>query len=277
MNKPDWITKMDGAWSEQHLPRRVRVWIVAGLIAVCTVGVFLSPPVHQNLAYNHFADARTFLGVPYFYDVVTNLPLVIIGLWGFCFVLMTKIPGNSLEEQGERWAYLGLFFGVLLTGLGSSYYHLNPSDQRLVYDRLPMTTVFMSLFASVLSERVNRRLGKSILLPLLAIGITSVVYWHWTELRGSSDLRVYIEVQYLPMLAMPLIALLFSSRYTSSSSLYAMVGLYILAKAFELLDAPIFKLGHLVSGHSLKHLLAGLAAYVILCMLMRRKPRESGG
>jgi hypothetical protein len=90
-------------------------------------------------------------------------------------------------------------------------------------------------------------------------------------------LRVYIEVQYLPMLAMPLIALLFSSRYTSSSSLYAMVGLYILAKAFELLDAPIFKLGHLVSGHSLKHLLAGLAAYVILCMLMRRKPRESGG
>ena len=169
-----------------------------------------------------------------------------------------------------------MFIGILLTGFGSSYYHLNPSDQRLVYDRLPMTIIFMSLFASVISDRVNRRVGTNALLPLLAIGIASVVYWHWTELRGSNDLRVYIEVQYLPILAMPLIAFLFTSRYTSSMSVFAVIGLYILAKVFEVLDAPIYKLGYLVSGHSLKHLISGLAAYVILRMIMKRKPLEPG-
>jgi hypothetical protein len=274
MNKKSWAARMDGAWSEQHLPRRVRIWIVIGLVVVCTVGVFLSPPVHQSLAYNHFADERTILGIPYFYDVVSNLPLVILGLWGLSIVIKDRVNGRSFAEGKERWAYITLFIGILLTGFGSSFYHLDPSDQRLVYDRLPMTIVFMSLFAAVISERVNRRAGTGALFPLLAIGIASVVYWHWTELHGSDDLRVYIEVQYLPILAMPLIAFLFPSRYTNSLSLYAMFGLYILAKVFELLDAPIYDLGHLVSGHTLKHLAAGVAAYVILSMLVRRRPRE---
>lgn len=184
MNKTSWIANMDGAWSEQHISRRVRIWIIAALVGVCTVGIFISPPVHQSLAYNHFADERTILGIPYFYDVVANLPLVIIGLWGLGIVFKNRISVQSFKDGGERWPYITLFIGILLTGFGSSYYHLDPSDQRFVYDRLPMTIVFMSLFAAVISERVNRRVGTGALFPLLAIGIASVVYWHWTELSG---------------------------------------------------------------------------------------------
>lgn len=48
-------------------------------------------------------------------------------------------------------------------------------------------------------------------------------------------------------------------------------GLYVLAKALEALDRPIFELGHIVSGHTLKHLAAAGAGYWILRMLLMRR------
>jgi hypothetical protein len=50
------------------------------------------------------------------------------------------------------------------------------------------------------------------------------------------------------------------------------VGFYALAKALEALDKPIFAAGHIVSGHTLKHLAAAAAGYCILHMLQRRRP-----
>ena len=77
---------------------------------------------------------------------------------------------------------------MLLTAACSSYYHLAPDNARLVWDRLPMTVGFMGLFAAMLTERVNPRLGRALLVPLIFAGVGSVVYWFWTELRGVGDL-----------------------------------------------------------------------------------------
>jgi hypothetical protein len=70
-------------------------------------------------------------------------------------------------------------------------------------------------------------------------------------------------------------ALLFPPRYTFGSDLAIVAGFYLLAKVLETLDKPIFRLGQIVSGHTLKHLAAALAGYWILRMIKRRRPIAS--
>jgi hypothetical protein len=49
----------------------------------------------------------------------------------------------------------------------------------------------------------------------------------------------------------------------------------VIAKLLEALDRPIFALGNLVSGHTLKHLAAAAAGMVVCWMLLRRVPLHS--
>lgn len=103
------------------------------------------------------------------------------------------------------------------------------------------------------------------------IGIASVLQWHISEMRGASDLRFYGAVQAYSVIFV-LLALLLRTPYTHGSDLLLIAGLYVLAKGLELLDKPIFSLGHIVSGHTLKHLVAALAGYSTLRMVKRRRP-----
>lgn len=110
-----------------------------------------------------------------------------------------------------------------------------------------MTIVFMAIVAAMIAERVQLRLGLILLPLLLFIGIASVLQWYESELHGVGDLRFYAAVQAYSAL-MLLIVLLFPARYSRGYDLATIVGFYILAKALELLDKPIFNAGHLVSG-----------------------------
>jgi hypothetical protein len=161
----------------------------------------------------------------------------------------------------------------MMTAFGSAYYHLAPDNARLVWDRLPMTIVFMPLVASLIQERINVKLGLWLLPALMAIGIASVLQWRWSEQQGSGDLRFYAAVQLYALLAL-LAALLLPPRYTRCSDLLVVAGLYVLAKICEAADKQIFSLARLVSGHTLKHLAAGAAGLLILRMLQKRQPIE---
>jgi hypothetical protein len=177
-------------------------------------------------------------------------------------------------DPRERWPYLVIAFGILLTAFGSAYYHLAPDNARLVWDRLPMTIVFMSLVAAMIAERISVRVGLWLLPPLLLIGIASVWQWHLSELRGAGDLRFYAAVQVYGVLV-PLLVLLLPARYTRTSDLAIVAGWYILAKVLETFDKQIFAAtGHIVSGHTLKHLAAAMAAYWILRMVQKRRPLD---
>jgi hypothetical protein len=220
-----------------------------------------------------FADQRSFLGIPNFGDVVSNAPFAFFGVWGLIFLLRLKlgqIPEHFIDKR-ERWFYLIIFCGLFLTAFGSSYYHWDPSNARLVWDRLPMTIVFMSLVAALIAERINLRAGLWLLPILLLIGVGSVFQWYISELNGVGDLRFYATIQAYSTLFL-FMALLFPPRYTRGSDLAIVAGFYVLAKVFETLDKPIFRLGHVVSGHTLKHLAAAFAGYWILRMLQRRQP-----
>lgn len=244
-------------------------------MVVATVCAFL-PRIPQPQSYHSFADRRSLLGIPNFGDVVSNLPFAVIGLLGIAFLLGSASDpssGNFLDSR-ERWPYLVAFVGLLLTAFGSSYYHLGPSNARLVWDRLPMTLVFMSIVSAVIAERVQLRTGLFLLPVLLIIGIASVLQWYASELRGVGDLRFYAAVQVGSALVL-LIVPLFPARYSRGSDLAIIVGFYALAKVLELLDKPIFRAGHLVSGHTLKHLAAAAAGNWILRMLQKRQPMNN--
>jgi len=252
--------------------RGSRLWAVAGVTAAAIVVIALQAPIPQPQSYHNFADQRAFLGIPNGFDVLSNLPFLLVGIWGAVFVLRRASPSDSFLTGGERWPYLVLFLGVLLTCFGSGYYHLAPDNARLVWDRLPMTLGFMSLLAAAMAERINLKLGLGSLAPLLALGLASVAQWHLSEQRGEGDLRFYLMVQFFPLLAIPLLLVLLPPRYTLGSYFVAALGFYGLAKVFELFDREIFALGGIVSGHTLKHLTAAAAVGWLLRMLMERGP-----
>ena len=255
------------------ISRRTGLILLLGVtVAVIVVDLFL-PRIPQPQAYHNFADRRSFLGIPNFADVVSNVPFAVFGLWGLAFWLRSNSEPNRnhFVDRRERWPYLVFFVGVLLTAFGSAYYHLEPGNARLVWDRLPMTIAFMAVVAAMIAERISVRAGLWLLPVLVLVGMSSVLQWYLSELRGAGDLRFYATVQAYSVLFL-LIVLLLPPRYTRSSDLAIVVGFYVLAKVLETLDKPIFALGHIVSGHTLKHLAAATAGYWILRMLQNRRP-----
>ncbi len=165
-----------------------------------------------------------------------------------------------------------LFLGVFLTFLGSGYYHLAPGNERLVWDRLPMTIAFTSFLAAMLAERISVRLGVGLLLPLLFIGTASVFYWDYTERMGAGDLRLHALVQFYPLLAIPYLMFRCKPRYTRSLDLGVAMASYVAAKLFEMMDARTFHAMGFVSGHTLKQLAAAVAPLWMLQMIMLRSP-----
>src|SRR5215471_19536391 len=183
---------------------RVKKALIPVLAAVAAIAMLFVPPIHQDAAYHQFADQRTIWGIPNFWNVVSNLPFLAVALWG-------------LRVRGDA-AYRVFLFGVATVTFGSAYYHAWPSSETLFWDRLPMTIAFMALFAALIGDRISDRAGRMLLLPLLCVGAASVIYWRMTD-----DLRPYALVQFFPMLAIPLMMVLFPARAIPNSGLIGMM------------------------------------------------------
>ncbi len=248
-----------------------RLWLVAVALVVAVCAVFFLPPIPQSQAYHNFADQRALLGIPHCLDVISNAPFLIFGVWGI-FAVAAEGTRPLFVDSRERWPYLVFFIGVALTAFGSAYYHLRPADDRLVWDRIPMTIGFMALVAAVISERVSVRAGMRLLALLVALGIASAGYWKVTQTAEHGDLRPYVLVQFGSLLVILLLIALFPPRYTRGADFLVSLAIYALAKIFEAADKPIFALGGIVSGHTLKHIAAAISAYWILRMLQLRRP-----
>lgn len=177
-----------------------------------------------------FADRRTILDIPDFWDVISNSPFLVVGLMGLL----------KFRDRASRI----LFFGVFCTSLGSAYYHLAPDNARLFWDRLPMTIAFMSLFAIAINQR-------KLAVPLVLLGIGSVVWW-----RVTDNLWPYGLVQFGTMAALLVIAA------RREPGLWPVFMFYGLSKISEHFDKQIYSI-LLLSGHTIKHLLAGIATLYV--------------
>lgn len=255
-----------GVESEQ---RNIVTFVVLTLVAI--VATFLFDPVPQDPAYHLFADSRTVLEVPNFWNVASNMPFLFAGGLGLAYLRRNTPPTIT---SALRPCYQVFFLGVFLTGFGSAYYHLDPDNGTLVWDRLPMTIAFMGFFAAIIGEYIDADFGRKALVPLLLIGISSVVYWMVTENNGNGDLRPYALVQFLPMLLIPLILVLFKSDRLASKYVWFMIATYALSKLFEAIDVPVYEIGHVMSGHSIKHIVAAVAPFILLYGLTRNTQEQ---
>jgi len=167
----------------------------------------------------------------HFWNVASNLPFASVRALGLC----------KLRRVFDSV----LFTGVLLTFFGSAYYHPAPSDARLVWDRLPMTLVFMALLACVVTGESELPFSRLLLASLVTCGVASVLWWNLTN-----DLRFYVLIQFGPLLILvPALWFVRDARY-----LAAVLTFYALAKLAEFYDRAIFSALPII-GHTAKHIL----------------------
>jgi hypothetical protein len=254
---------------------RLRLASIVAVAVAATVTTLALPPIAQDYAYHAFADTRTIAGIPNFWNVASNAAFVAVGVAGLGWLARhgRSTPGGPLGARWEVAAASTFAAGVLLTGLGSMFYHLAPDHDRLVWDRLPMTSIFMSLFALVIGDRIGPASGRWLLVPLLLTGVASVFAWHLSEVAGRGDLRLYALVQFLPLMVVPLLLLLMPARFSGAAWLWAALGLNAIGKAAELADATILVVSGWISGHTLKHFVMASATGLILIMIAVRRPR----
>lgn len=222
---------------------------------ICILLVLNLDPIAQDINYHNFTDKVTFLSIPNFNNVISNIGFVIIGIYGLI---------NNYKKIISSPLLILLLLGFFFTGLGSSYYHWKPNNVTLVYDRLPMVLVFMTFFTFIISTYISKKHLLYYSIVFVFLGFGSVFYWSFTESIGNGDLRPYVLIQFLPILLIPLIIILFKNKANKSIYIIPIIGCYIIAKFCEHFDKQVYVFtSELLSGHSIKHLFAALAAYYI--------------
>lgn len=246
--------------------KKEKVTALVLLLFIGLIGITFVPPFAQNVDYHTFADQNDHFSIPNFWNVISNLPFLFIGALGIWYTLYKskRLSGNLLKPN-----YVIFFFGIFLTGVGSSYYHLNPNNQTLVWDRLPMTIAFMSVFSIIVGEYIGTKQCRLLLILFLALGIGSVFYWSYTEWLGQGDLRMYMAVQFFPMILIPVIMILFKPGNYPAKYLWFVLLAYLIAKVFERFDLEIAYCCPL-SGHTIKHFFAALAPLLFLIGLKEK-------
>ncbi len=254
---------MDQLSKQQTLLPSKAFLLITGLSIVAVTTLLTCGPIAQNPAYHNFADNRTLFGVPNFWNVVSNLSFILVGLAGLnrCRVI-ADYPGGAETKMG----YLLFFAGIVFTGIGSAYYHFQPDNWGLFWDRLGMALSFMAFLSIVVGSFISQDSGRKLLLPLILFGQFSVVYWIIAEQYGVGDLRLYAITQFLPMFLIAVIICFRESATIRTVDILIIGAGYGVAKVLESLDTIVYQFFS-ISGHSLKHLAAAFSAYWMVVIL----------
>ncbi len=232
-------------------------WLALAII----VFFILCPPIPQNPAYHAFADQRQLLHINNALNVLSNIMFIAAGIYA---MLRFNTDEKFNTSEAIRISTNVFFFGVILIGIGSAYYHANPNNQTLLWDRLPMSIALMAFFNLVIAAFIDQAIAKKLLTWMLLTGVVSVFYWYFTELAGHGDLRFYGLVQFIPLLITPYILYRYQSNSLHKKPIVILLLFYFIAKVFELGDIPLFNLTGWISGHTIKHLISGFAPLLVL-------------
>ena len=247
---------------------RQQAWELAGVaLLLYAILRLVFGPLPQWLSYHDFADTRQLGFVPRAGDVLTNLAILISGLWGALLYRQVTVTGD------ERPAYRLAVIAAILTAFGSAYYHWDPSNARLVWDRLPMSLLLTSVLALVLADRVSPPFGREALLPFGLVAVGGVLLWGFTEAAGRGDLLLYLVMRIGATVAVMTLLILRPPRHSGSGWLWAAVAFDVAETICERLDWQIWDLtGGIASGHNLKHLFSGAVIACLFGWLRQRRP-----
>lgn len=238
------------------------------LALLATAALALHGPIVQWADYHDFADTRAWGSLPHAWNVLSNLPFAAAALWAW----------PRLRDAGAAWR--SFCAAIAVTAFGSMLYHWQPNDLSLLIDRLPIAWACVALLCAFLAERVNARWQSPAVVGIALVGGTlAVAWWGVGNALGTGDLRPYVLVQFMPMLLIPAALLLRLQPVTTTAvpawPWWTALALYAGAKGVEAADEAVLELTlHGISGHSLKHLLAALAAGVLLHSRASSHPRR---
>lgn len=235
------------------------------LALLCTALLVLAaagPAVSQPADFHAYADQRALWGLPYAMDVLSNLPFALGGLAGVW--MLWRAPVGALSKMERAMAAL-FFVGLLLIALGSSWYHLRPDDAGLAIDRYAMAIAFAGLLGLGVASRISERAGAA--LGLLALVLAPLAVYAWA---ATGNVLPWGVVQVGGMVLVLWLALLRPRPGALNVRWLAVLAFYGVAKLFELNDHAVYELtGQWASGHTLKHLVASLAAWPVLSAIGR--------
>jgi hypothetical protein len=259
------------------VPAGVLRHIPAAITALAALAMVLYGPIPQLANYHDFADRRTLLGIPNAADVLSNLAFAVVGLWGLLRAWRARPvsddgsdPFSEIHEKSVRPAGrfgYGLFVvSLLLTAVGSAFYHLAPDNARLIWDRVPIALACAGLLAAVRAESLGRDHRRTT--GLLAVAaVLSVIWWRVSEQAGIEDLRPYLLLQALPLVLVPIWQWLYGASRERRLAFGVAILLYIAAKVAELNDHAVYGTLVIISGHTIKHVLAAAASALAVCSI----------
>ena len=234
---------------------------VVGLLVLTILGPVVTQPAHQHA----FADQRQWHGIPFAMDVLSNLSFAAWGLAGMMCLLGLLMRSKQSIKQNTEHALAGLFFsGLVVTAAASSYYHLQPDDMALSVDRIGMVIAFAGLLGLAVANRLSYRAGAVIAAAVLLLGPLSIGFW-----LASGNVLPWLVVQFGGMALILWMAFVKPMHAALPVCWGVVIGVYAIAKVLELADHQIYELtSHVISGHSLKHLAAGFAAWPVLAAVV---------
>jgi hypothetical protein len=226
---------------------------LAILLATAILGPEIMQPTHQH----DFADQRFFGYLPCAVDVMSNLPFA---LWGLAGLLI--LP--SVKQHRSITGLAALFFmGLIVTAVASSWYHLQPDNAGLAIDRLGMTVAFAGLLGLAAADRASIRAGVMLSGLVLVLGPLSV--WVWSM---SGNLLPWLILQFGGMALILWLAISQPLQGALAVRWGVVILIYAAAKVLELADHAVYEFtSQLISGHSLKHVVASFAAWPVVSAL----------
>jgi hypothetical protein len=266
LSKTIWLEKL-------NFSQQLRKFGLFLFFVIAFSGIFLIAKISQNLEWVEFADRRSFIGVPNFGDVVSNIFIVWIAISGLRFVWESQQKSNAFEFAWERISPAVFFFGVLAKGLGSMWFHIEPNVAGIIWDQLPMTFVFLGIFGILIGDRIRSNTINELCGPLLFLTATSAGWWVWVKVNGDglSDLGPYLFVQFFPSFTMSMVLIFFPGRYTHERDYWMVLVFYACSGFFGAYDWQTFDILKILSGQSIEHVLLAGGAWQLLSMFQKRK------
>lgn len=236
-----------------------------------SAGLHATVSVANSAGHVPYADTRTFAGLAYAADVLSNLPFAIMGLIGAIALARRQADMAGRLPRPVAWGAGVFFAGLLFTAMGSAWYHLAPDTTRLVWDRLGMGVGFAGMLTLVAQRWAGPQAGWPVLATALPLALVSAVLPH-----THGNVVPWALVQFGGM-GLLLAAALHRGAPADGAlpvRFGVIVTIYALAKWFEGIDEGMFEAtGHWVSGHTLKHLTAALAAWPVIAAVVSYKRR----
>ncbi|MES2965492.1 MAG: hypothetical protein V4760_16545 [Bdellovibrionota bacterium] len=229
---------------------------IALMVALVLLSITPLLVLGEEATFMHFADHRMMFGLKNAADVLSNFGFLIAGALG----LRAVGARHGTKRDDRTLHYLGfvVFGSVLATAFGSPYFHLNPNHESLLWDRLPMAIGFAGLVSLLIADRISARAGRWSFAALAGFALWSISMWQVFEFSTP-----YSALQAGSLVAVVLIAWLHPKGRLENRFIWLASAGYLVAKLFEVSDAPLYELTGFVSGHSLKHVMAALAIYAL--------------